>query len=259
MQLYSLFCRAVCAFALVSSYLSVPVQAQETSPPRPRGMVEIESGGVWVSRNDARIPGDTGTRFNLRPLLGNGASAFFRLNASYDLDRKRSVRFVYAPLQVEGTGTLAQSLRFADADYAAGLPTEATYKFNSYRATYRWRVKDTEQSNWNLGFTLKVRDARIALRQGEIASGKSDLGLVPLLHFYGEQRLCDRWSFIVDFDGLVAPQGRAFDLALKAGYDVNRDWRLSVGYRTLEGGADNDRVYNFAWLNYGVLSIARRF
>jgi hypothetical protein len=221
--------------------------------------VELETGPVWVSRNDARIPGDSGTRFDLNRLTGGGPYFFARLNASYDFNRRHGIRALYAPLQFRGTDTLSQPVRFDGADFAAGVPTEATYKFNSYRLTYRYLFRDTERSDWRVGFTLKVRDAKIALRQGSLYEENTNVGLVPLLHIYGVQRLTDRWRFIFDFDGLAAPQGRAFDAAVKFGYDVTPEWQVQVGYRTLEGGADNDRVYSFAWLNYGLLGVAYRY
>jgi hypothetical protein len=34
---------------------------------------------------------------------------------------------------------------------------------------------------------------------------------------------------------------------------------LSFGYRTVEGGADVDAVYNFAWFNYAVVSGSYRW
>jgi len=34
--------------------------------------------------------------------------------------------------------------------------------------------------------------------------------------------------------------------------DATDDLQLAVGYRTIEGGAD--AVFNFAWLNFGVVS-----
>jgi hypothetical protein len=40
---------------------------------------------------------------------------------------------------------------------------------------------------------------------------------------------------------------------------VNRYWRLSGGYRTVEGGADVSSVYAFAWLHYGVVALAFRY
>ncbi len=48
--------------------------------------------------------------------------------------------------------------------------------------------------------------------------------------------------------------GRAEDLALKLRYHLHDRLSVAGGYRTVEGGADVDEVYNFAWLHYAVLS-----
>jgi hypothetical protein len=47
--------------------------------------------------------------------------------------------------------------------------------------------------------------------------------------------------------------------ALLAHYDINQRWYAGGGIRTLEGGANNDDVYNFAWFNYLSLSAGCRF
>jgi hypothetical protein len=104
-----------------------------------------------------------------------------------------------------------------------------------------------------------VRDATIELRQGGVQSSDSNTGLVPLFNAYGEYRFADRWRAIFDFDGLVGPNGRAFDIGLKVGYDLTRNLSLEGGYRMLEGGVDNDDVYNFAWFNYAVVGVRYRF
>ncbi len=49
------------------------------------------------------------------------------------------------------------------------------------------------------------------------------------------------------------------DLALKLGYDLNDRWRLTGGYRMVEGGADVDEVYNFAWFHSAIFSAVYRF
>lgn len=54
-------------------------------------------------------------------------------------------------------------------------------------------------------------------------------------------------------------EGRAEDVSLEAGYDLGDGWTISGGCRTVEGGADVDSVYAFAWLHYGVVSLEHRF
>jgi hypothetical protein len=106
-----------------------------------------------------------------------------------------------------------------------------------------------------VGFTGKLRDAKVALSQGSTASEDTDLGFVPLLHFSGDWRIADRAHLLLDFDGLAGGPGRAFDVGLKLGVDLSNRWRVGGGYRTLEGGADVDAAYNFAWIHYGVFSL----
>ena len=64
---------------------------------------------------------------------------------------------------------------------------------------------------------------------------------------------------LLDLEGLAAPQGRAFDIAAKVGYDLAPNLTLTAGLRMLDGGGDNDEVYNFARFYYGVASVIYRF
>lgn len=220
--------------------------------------LSLETGAVWQSRNDVRVPGDSGTRFALDGLTGSGPFAFGRLSADYDINRRHSVRAVYAPYRIQESGVLSDAVDFAGERFAAGA-AQGTYQFNAPRATYRYRLIDREQWQFQVGFTLLVRDAEIRLDQDGLRARDTDTGLVPLLHLAGSYALGERWRLAFDLDGLVAPQGRALDLGMRAEYALDERWRLHAGYRTLDGGADNDTVYNFAWLNYAVAGISRRF
>lgn len=224
-----------------------------------RWNIGVETGAVWQSSNDVQIPGDTGTRFSLTDLAGEGPFPFVRLELFYDIAPRHQLRFLVAPLEYTETGMLDEDVFFVDKAFAKGQATTATYRFNSYRATYRYLFHNGPQWRWWVGGTAKIRDAEIALEQGDTAARDSNVGFVPLVNLYGDYRFAGKWRFIVDFDGLAGPQGRAVDLGLKVQYDVSRNWYVSGGYRTLEGGADNDSVYNFAWFNYAVVSAGYRF
>lgn len=220
--------------------------------------VEVEGGGVWFSGNDVRVPGDSGTRFDLLDLTGTGANGFYRIYGAWDLTRRHGLRLGIAPLEVSGTGKLGKRTRFAGTTFDPGR-TKATYRFSTYRLTYRYTFAEGPRAAWRIGFTGLVRDAKIQLEQDGQRARDTNVGFVPLLHLYGRVRLTPDWDFVLDFDGLAAPQGRALDLGLKVVRDVGRNWQVGAGYRTLEGGVDNDEVYNFAWLHYGFASLAYRF
>jgi hypothetical protein len=221
--------------------------------------LELEAGPVWFGRNNVRIPNDTGSRFDLLDLTGDGPAPYARLYATYDFNERHALRLNLAPLSVAGNGSLDTAVRFKDADFAAAIPTRGSYKFNTYRLTYRWMFHRSDKWDLGLGAALLVRDAEITLRQGNLQRADDDLGLVPLLHFYGAYHLSDRTSLIMDFEGAAAPQGRAVDLALKLQHELPSGWHVFGGYRTLEGGADNDSVYTFAWLHFATIGAGYRF
>ncbi len=222
--------------------------------------IEVEAGPVWQSRNDVQIPNDeTGTRFSLADLVGAGPQPAGRLYLTWNISRRHGVRALLAPLSYTEAGSLEEPVNFVGETYQPGTPVEGTYKFNSWRLGYRYRLVDRERLQLLVGFTAKIRDAKVELRQGHTSSKKTDVGFVPLLHASADWRFTDRWRLRFDFDGLAGGPGRAFDVALKVGYDLGDRWGIAGGYRTVEGGADVESVYNFAWLHYAVGSVAYRF
>lgn len=222
--------------------------------------LELEGGPAWQSYNDVEIPNDgTATRFSLSELAGTGPWMAARLYVTWQVSERHGVRLLVAPFSLTETGLAARPLSFAGASYGSSAPIEATYKFNSYRLSYRWRFHTGDRTKAWLGLTAKVRDASIRLVQGSTTSRKDDLGFVPLLHFAGDWRPGSRWRISFDADGLAGGPGRAVDASLKLGYDLDDRWSIRAGYRTLEGGADVESVYSFAWLHYAVASVVWRW
>ena len=110
-----------------------------------------------------------------------------------------------------------------------------------------------------MGGTAKVRDAKVELSQPGVSAADTNVGLVPLAHLGGEWRFAPRWRLDLVLDALAAPQGRAEDLSVKLRREVSERWSISFGWRMVEGGADNDEVNTFAWIQYAVVSAACRF
>jgi len=223
-------------------------------------MIELEAGLVWQSRNDVQIPNDeSGTRFSLVDLVGKGPWPAGRLYLTWNINRRHALRALLAPLASTETGLFTEPVDFAGQTYQPGAPVQTTYKFNSWRLSYRYRFVDRERLRLWIGATAKIRDAKIELRQTGTSSKDTDVGFVPLAHLAADWRFASRWHGLFDFDGLAGGPGRAFDVALKAGYDLSRNWSLGAGYRTVEGGADVEAVYNFAWFHYALVSATYRF
>lgn len=241
---------------MILAFLTIAAPVYPSPPETPKLLLELEGGPVWQSRNDVQIPNDeTGTRFSLVDVTGNGPWPSARLYVTWNISDRHGLRILLAPLTISETATLPAPVNFAGTAFAAGVPTEATYQFNSWRLSYRYRFHHGERWSWWVGFTAKIRDAKIRLEQGSTAAEKTDVGFVPLLHVSGMWRFSPRWSLTLDVDALAGGPGRAEDAALKLRYRLDDRWSLAGGYRMVEGGADVEEVYNFAWLHYAVISV----
>lgn len=226
------------------TFQSAPAQAAGSS----NTYVSLEGALAWQTQNDQAIPGKTGTRFSLSD-ISRGPFNASRVYLGYAWGR-HEVRALYAPLAIELNTRFASSVSFMDTTFAADTDTTAFYKFNSYRLTYTYFLNPS--GGWNLawGFTAKIRDAEVRLTQGATVKSKTNIGFVPLLNFRASRSLGTDWTFRFDLDGLAAPQGRAFDAALFVERKLSQNFAAFGGYRTVEGGASNDEVYNFAWLHF---------
>jgi len=220
---------------------------------------DIETGVVFASRNDTRIPGKGGSDLSLVSDLSTPPAPFFRLRLGYRIARRHLVTVLYAPLQVNAKGTLERDVSFMGATYPAGTEVLAVYRFNSYRLTYRFSIVRRPGLDVAAGATGKIRDAETSLYGPEVRR-KTNIGFVPLLNAHLEWRPRNGpFGLVVDVDALAAPQGRAEDVLIAATWTPRPGMDLRLGYRTVEGGADNDEVYSFAWLHYVVAGLALTF
>ena len=219
---------------------------------------EFEAGAAWASRNDVRIPGSTGTGLSLADDLRSSATPLFRVRVGYRCRDRHLVTALIAPLRVNATGAAPRDVDFAGATFPSGAPLLAVYRFDSYRLTYRYSLVRSPGFDLAIGGTAKIRDAEISL-YGADTGRKTNTGFVPLLNVHVEWRPgSGALGLLLDADALAAPQGRAEDILLAATWAIRGDVGLYAGYRMLEGGADNDEVYNFSWVHYAVAGVLLR-
>ena len=210
--------------------------------------INIELGQASSVYNKVKIDGENGTLFNLAPALN--PTSYYRLSLIKKFNSRHGYRLLYAPLKFSGDKTYLSTIEFNGVNFSAGKKTEAEYQFNSYRGTYFYELVADKNFLFRLGGTLKVRDASIGLKQDDRKKTKKNTGLVPLFYLYSQYKWDNGFLVTFDFDGLMAPQGRAFDVALMGGYQFSPSTSFQIGSRMLDGGADNRKVYNFSQINY---------
>ena len=238
-------------FILLFSIMSFDLHATSET------FVQLEASLLYQTRNAQRIPGKGGTQFDLSD-FDQGAFEAYRLYVGKIFNDRHEIRLLYAPLELNLKAILSVPVKFNGETFNIG-PADAYYKFNSYRLTYAYHFVPVNEWRLALGGSAKIRQAEVRLSQNGIASNKKNIGFVPLLNFQALRPLAGHWNFRFDFDGLAAPQGRAIDSSFLIEYKLQKHFSMLAGYRMVEGRADNDKVYNFAWLHYVTIGLKSNF
>lgn len=224
-----------------------------------QALIDFETGAVFTGYNDVRIPGNQGTLFSLKDDLIPKTEFFYRIRLNYTIKSRHTLSLLYAPLETKSEGSVSNDIVFEGVAFPGNTQLEGTYKFNSYRLTYRYDIVKKPRFEFGLGFTAKIRDAKISLSSPDLYSEKTNVGFVPIINFRLLWKVDDKFGVLLDGDALAAPQGRAEDVLIAATYKLTDNFGIRAGYRILEGGADNEEVYNFALFNYASVGITYTF
>jgi hypothetical protein len=221
--------------------------------------MDVETGLVSTGYNDVRIPGNEGTFISLKDDLKPDSDIYYRIKLNYTFNSAHTFSLLFAPLSVKSEGRLNKNVNFAGKLFMANNDLRGSYKFNSYRLTYRYDFVQNPNLEFGLGFTAKIRDAGISLSSQGISAEKFNVGFVPIINFRLFWHSTEELGILFEGDALAAKQGRAVDVLLAASYKLSDQLSIRAGYRILEGGADNDEVYNFALLHYLSISVSYAF
>jgi hypothetical protein len=224
-----------------------------------QAIIDLETGIVYTGYNNVRISGNQGTLFSLKNDLIPKGGFFFRLRLNYTIKSRHTISLLYAPLETKSKGTVANDILFEGVVFPANSEIIGTYKFNSYRLTYRYEIVQKSRFKFGLGFTAKIRDAKIALSSNGLVSEKTNLGFVPIINFRLLWEINNKFGILLDGDALAAPQGRAEDVLIATTYKLSKNLSIRAGYRMLEGGANNNEVYNFALFHYASVGATYTF
>ncbi|HRY54839.1 MAG TPA: hypothetical protein P5142_09470 [Spirochaetia bacterium] len=227
---------------------------------RAEGFLEVEAGAAFTGYNDLRIPADSGSKISLADDTRPDPAFAFRVRGGYSFADRHSILVLVAPLTVRGSGTLDRDLSFQGKVFPAGTKLESSYRFDSYRLTYRYTFVKSESLALAAGLSAKLRSADIALMSEGAYAHRDDLGLVPLVSAMAEWEFARGTSLLVDAEALASPFGRAEDLLVALQRRLSDTATLRLGYRLLEGGSDGGGgVYTFALFNYATAGIRVRF
>lgn len=207
---------------------------------------------AFGARNDLKCPNDgVGTMLSLPGDLQRNNAAVLSPRIEFEYVFRRHHFMLTGVFVSEGfSGTAPSELRFCDAVFDAGTMVNADYRFNTYRFTYRYGLVKRPKFAFEIGATLLVRDARIAMNGVSGSDSFSNLGVVPLVSYRIAWMPMPQLSVYSEGDALASKYGRAEDIFAGVKYDVSPHIGVIAGYRLLEGGSDVASVYTFAMYHF---------
>ncbi|HYD40537.1 MAG TPA: hypothetical protein VEB43_06880 [Anaeromyxobacter sp.] len=233
------------AASLVAASLPVAASAADGGL---RPYLDLEAGLGWARYNDVQVPGDAGTRFSLSDgAFSTETAPILRVQAGARW-RRHALSATFAPVRLQGNGSSGETVVFRGESFTASEDASARYRFDSYRLTYRYFLVDAARFELALGATGLVRNAEIRLSQPGRSTAEKNVGVVPLASLRVAGKLGGPVWLALDGDALASTQGRAEDVSLALEVRSG-ELTFRAGYRLLEGGADDDEVYNFAWIH----------
>ena len=210
----------------------------------------LELGKPRTNFNYFQKPNNNENRVDLE---SNKNSTSLRLSFKYNLNKNWQLYLLYAPLKLNYEFISKKDFNYNNSNFQKNKTTNVSYKFNSYRIGFLRNYKK-ENFKWWYGFVGKIRDAEIKVSQANKSDSFDNVGFVPLLSLGIEYYLSKKISLYSQLDGLAAPQGSAYDFNIDFRYKIQNHSSISIGNRTLGGGADNDSLKNFANFNTYYLS-----
>jgi hypothetical protein len=222
-------------------------------------ITSFQGSAVFSGYNNIRLPGDSGTKLSYSDDLRSDPVLSPRLEIGYQFLDRHFVGLMASLLRLKATGTLDRDISFDGKIFPAGTEAAGHYQFDSYRFTYRYMFFADRYLKVGAGITTKLRIASSSLKGGGQQGELTNTGLVPLINFNLEWIVIPTLSFLVYGDMLTSAYGRAEDIFFGPIYRLNKNIGIMAGYRILEGGANNKKVYTFALFHYAVLGIEARF
>jgi hypothetical protein len=204
----------------------------------------------------------------------NNLFPFLRFDASLDIGKRHTVRFLYQPLDLSANVTAARDLRIDGVDFAEGTPLDVRYGFSFVRGTWLFDLMPDLRREASLGLSLQIRNATITWSavDGSQRVDERNIGPVPLLAGRLRLPLGNRFYFGAEATGFYAPikylnggavdvEGAILDTSLRAGLALNHGIDSFVSLRYIGGGSsgtgkDSDGDgYNDNWLHFMALSL----
>ena len=226
----------------------------------------FEFGAVWMDRNDIKSPGNTGEVLDFNAFAGTAdPTSSIRSGFEFYLDKKNEVFIQVSPYELRATGNLPSGAYFDGKNFTPSAGTEdnfIAYRWNEYRARWRYNLLDSNNFTLKLGAGLSVSSNEIELT--ELVGNKqsqtvSSLVLMPIAHIHTGVKLGLQSELYAEIDAGGLQDNFILDATIQYRYKMSKHWDLGGGYRFENVRINTSNLYNHYTANNFVLNLGYSF
>lgn len=245
MKVSKCFKTAAIPFLVISIMLLIPPQvpADGIGLTAETGFLAVVDHKIQFSQNGTYFDYDAyGGQDVLFPVL--------RFSVNQPIGNRHELVWLYQPLKIETRAMLTRDLVVDDMTFPADSAVRFLYNFPFYRLSYMYALQQSDQSRFDLGLSLQIRNATIEFESLDGARFRSNggVGPVPAIKVRWIRRLGTKFWAGTEMDGMYAPvsylngsdeeiTGAILDASLRGGMDLKSDRQVFLNLRYLGGGA----------------------
>jgi len=211
----------------------------------------FEFGAVWMHKDEVKSPGATGDTVDFDAYAGTAdPTSSIRSGFEFYLDDKNELFIQFSPYEMRVTGSLAQGTNFDGKYYPASTADNDTfmaYRWNEYRARWRYNLVDNKDFVLKLGAGVSVSENEVELSEltgAKQSSTVSSVVAIPIGHIHTGLKIGSQSELYAEVDAGGAGNEYMIDATLQYRYKMSKHWDIGGGYRFQSVRVDTSELYN---------------
>jgi len=214
----------------------------------------FEFGAAWMNKNEIKAPGASGDTVDFNTYAGTAdPTSSVRSGFEFYLDDSNEIFLQFSPYEMRVTGALPKDTNFNGKTYTKSTSEDDTfmaYRWNEYRARWRYKLVDDRDFILKLGAGISVSENQVEL--SDIASVSSNQGrevvssvtALPIGHVHAGMKIGSQSELYAELDAGGAGNTYMLDTTLQYRYKMSKHWDIGGGYRYQSVRVDTSELYN---------------
>jgi len=246
-----------------------PTTAIEDVAFKPDVRFVFEFGGAWMYKNEIKSPGEGGDTIDFNTYSGTAdPTSSIRSGFEFYFDDKNELFIQFSPYEMRVLGSLPHDTNFNGKTYTASTAEDDTfmaYRWNEYRARWRYSLIDSKDFVLKLGAGMSISENQVELSDVQSVSSNvgrevvSSVTAMPIGHIHTGMKVGAQGELYAEVDAGGGGNEYILDATLQYRYKMSKHWDVGGGYRYQSVRVDSSKLYNHFSVDNFVMNLGYSF